>query len=173
MFCRHGRFLCGRTEDRDNVPGPSTAGVDGECTPVADASRDRVRRGIVKRAAGVALAAACSSSAARAAPVIRSVTIPSYYPDEIRIDAVDPAAAGKGLVDETLHAYVGAVPNFAGPVPGHVKSVKSLGSFLVLSFNPASARFASADDRCAAARGILAALARGKSSRLRFPSRIP
>ena len=34
---------------------------------------------------------------------------PSYYPDEIRIDAVDPAAAGKGLVDETLHAYVGAV----------------------------------------------------------------
>ena len=40
---------------------------------------------------------------------------PSYYPDEIRIDAVDPAAAGKGLVDETLHAYVGAVPSFAGP----------------------------------------------------------
>ena len=49
------------------------------------------------------------------APVTRSATIPPYYPDEIRIDVVDPAAAAKGLSDETLHAYVGAAPNFAGP----------------------------------------------------------
>ena len=83
---------------------------------------------------------------------------PSYYPDEIRIEAVDPAAAGKGLGEETVHAYVDAVPSFAGPIPEHVKPVKSLGSFLVLSFNTASARFASADARCLAARSILAAL---------------
>jgi hypothetical protein len=89
---------------------------------------------------------------------------PSYYPDEVRIDAVDPATAGKGLVDETLHAYVGAMPIFAGPVPAHVKSVRSLGSFLVLSFNATSAPFASADSRCAAARGILAALSEEKAA---------
>ena len=89
---------------------------------------------------------------------------PSFYPDEIRIDAVDPMTAGKGLVDETLHAYVSAAPIFAGPVPGHVKSVKSLGSFLVLSFDTASARFASADSRCAAVRGILAALSEEKTA---------
>ncbi len=89
---------------------------------------------------------------------------PSYYPDEIRIDVVDPATAGKGLVDETLHAYVSAAPIFAGPVPGHVKSVRSLGSFLVLSFNATSAPFASAAGRCAAAREILAALSEEKAA---------
>jgi len=89
---------------------------------------------------------------------------PSYYPDEIRIDAVDPATAGKGLIDETLHAYVSAVPIFAGSVPKHVKSVRSLGSFLVLSFNTAAAPFASDASRCAAARGILAALSEEKAA---------
>lgn len=83
---------------------------------------------------------------------------PSYYPDEIRIDAIDAAAAAAGLGDGTLHAYVGAAPAVAAPVPGHVAPVTSLGSFLVLAFDTASARFAAADARCAAARGILAAL---------------
>ena len=83
---------------------------------------------------------------------------PSYYPDEIRIDVVDPKAAGAGLADATLHAYVGAVPSFAEAVPEHVKSAKSLGSILLLSFNAGSTRFTSADDRCAAARGLLTAM---------------
>jgi hypothetical protein len=84
---------------------------------------------------------------------------PSYYPDEIRIDALDPRAAAKGLVEETLHAYVGATPHFDGPLPAHVKAVESLGSLLILSFNSASPRFASRVNRCAAARDMLAALA--------------
>jgi hypothetical protein len=66
---------------------------------------------------------------------------PSYYPDEIRIDVVGPEAAAKGLADATVHAYVGAAPKFSGPVPARVKSVKSLGSLLVLSFDAASTRF--------------------------------
>jgi hypothetical protein len=44
---------------------------------------------------------------------------PSYYPDEMRIDAIDPAAAAKSLGDGTLHAYVGAAPAFEGYVPDH------------------------------------------------------
>jgi hypothetical protein len=83
---------------------------------------------------------------------------PSYYPHEILIEAIEPTAAAKGLSDETLHAYVGAVPAFVGPAPKHVESVRSLGSILVLSFKTASPRFASADARCTAARGIMAAL---------------
>jgi len=94
---------------------------------------------------------------------------PSYYPDEIRIDVVDPEVAADSLADATLHAYVGAVPKFAGPVPRPVKSLKSLGSVLVLSFKndplaTANRRFASADERCAAARGVLTALREEKSA---------
>jgi hypothetical protein len=88
---------------------------------------------------------------------------PSYYPDEIRIDVVTPEAAASGLGDATLHAYIGAVPTFTRPVPGEVKSAKSLGAFLVLSLDAKSRRFASAQKRCAAARGIAAALGDGKA----------
>ena len=83
---------------------------------------------------------------------------PSYYPDEIRIDVVDPAAAAKGLADQTLHAYVGATPAFSEPPPKHVKSATALGSFLVVSVNGAAKRFATAESRCAATRGLLATL---------------
>jgi hypothetical protein len=93
---------------------------------------------------------------------------PSYYPDEIRIDTIDPAAAAAGLADQTLHAYVGAAPRLAQPVPGHIKSVTSLGSLLVLSMDAASKRFASAEDRCTAARGILATFAEAKAGGLVF-----
>jgi hypothetical protein len=128
------------------------------------AFRDPVRRAIIRRAAGAALAFGLIVAGGQGGAGHSVGHYPSYYPDEIRIYTVDPAAAGRGLVDETLHAYVSAVPNFAGPVPGHVKSVTSLGSFLVLSFNAASARFASADERCAAARGILATLSEEKAA---------
>jgi len=89
---------------------------------------------------------------------------PSYYPDEIRIDAVDPATGAKRLSDRTLHAYIGDTPAFAGPVPAHVKPVTSLGSFLVLTFNPSSMAAASAESRCAAARTILATLREEKAA---------
>ena len=88
---------------------------------------------------------------------------PSYYPDEIRIDVIEPEAAAAGLADKTLHAYLGATPKLAEPVPDHVKSAKSLGAFLVLSFDPASKRFASAGERCSAARGLMAELSTAKA----------
>ena len=42
--------------------------------------------------------------------------------------------------------------------------MKSLGSFLVLSFNTASAHYASAAARCAAADGVLADLSKKKAA---------
>jgi hypothetical protein len=83
---------------------------------------------------------------------------PSYYPDEIRIEVLAPAAAARDLGAGTLHAYVGAAPEFEGPIPDHVTPVTSLGAFLVLAFDGTAPAFASPESRCAAARGMLAAL---------------
>lgn len=112
----------------------------------------------VRRLTGIALAVALVSAGGHSGAGHSVGHYPSYYPDEIRIEVVDPAAAAKGLVDETLHAYVGAVPTFTGPLPGHVKSATALGTYLVININAASPRFPTAASRCAAARGVLAAL---------------
>ena len=112
--------------------------------------------GIVQRAAIALVLCAGGSAAALAGHSLGHY--PSYYPDEIRIDILDPAAAARSLGDGTLHAYVGEAPAFKGPVPDHVRPVTSLGSFLVLAFNGAAPAFASPESRCAVARGILAAL---------------
>lgn len=135
------------------------AGAPGRC-----ACRDFSRRRLAKRVAGLVLAGALLAAGGQGGAGHQVGHYPSYYPDEIRIDVIDPAAAAKALSDETLHAYVGIAPNFAGPVPEHVKPVKSLGSFLVLSFNATSKRYASAEARCAAARGILADLSKRESN---------
>ncbi len=126
--------------------------------------RDSIWHGRVKRAAALAIAAGLFIAGGQSGAGHSVGHYPSYFPDEIRIDVVDPTAAAKGLVDQTLHAYVGATPAIVGPVPGHVKSVTSLGSFLVLSFDTTSARFASAEARCAAARSVLAALREEKAA---------
>jgi hypothetical protein len=73
---------------------------------------------------------------------------PGYYPQEIRIEAVSPAAAGPLLRNGTLHAYVGGDPFAGGRLPAHVASVDSLGGYLVARFTPA---VAGAEARCAAA----------------------
>ncbi|MFQ5897789.1 MAG: hypothetical protein ACE5JN_06025 [Candidatus Methylomirabilia bacterium] len=86
------------------------------------------------------------------------VDIPSFYPQEITIETLDPASAAAQFEKNTLHVYLGSRPRFAGSVPGHLKSVESLDAFLVLTFNPASEAFKQAESRCGAARGILAAL---------------
>lgn len=88
---------------------------------------------------------------------------PSYYPDEIVVDTVAPAAAGKELADETLQAYVGAAPVFADGIPGHVKTITSLAAVLVLGLDPALPAYATRERRCAAARSIMAALAEAKT----------
>ncbi|MFQ5763636.1 MAG: hypothetical protein ACE5GT_01795 [Rhodospirillales bacterium] len=115
----------------------------------------------MNRIAGAAFALALLVAGVEGSPAVAGHGIshyPSYYPDEIHIDTMDPAAAALGLERKTLHAYVGGTPAFDGRVPAHVKSLRSLGSFLVLSFDPASKAFASAERRCAAQRGIRARL---------------
>jgi hypothetical protein len=73
---------------------------------------------------------------------------PGYYPQEIRIEALSPAAAVPLLRNGTLHAFVGGDPFAGARLPAHVTSVDSLGGYLVARFNPA---LADAPARCAAA----------------------
>ncbi len=115
----------------------------------------------MNRIASAALVLALAADGLAGSPAVAGHGVshyPSYFPDEIRIEAMDPATAALGLERKTLHAYIGGTPAFAGRVPAHVKPLRSLGSFLVLAFDPASKAFASAERRCAAAHGFRARL---------------
>ena len=119
--------------------------------------------GAIRRAAGVALAVCLLIIGGRGGAGHSVGHFPSYYPDEIRINVVSPEAAGAGLADATLHAYIGAAPKFGVPAPEHVKSVKSLGWLVILSLASNSAISNGTDDRCAATRGLLSALREEKT----------
>jgi hypothetical protein len=83
---------------------------------------------------------------------------PSYYPQEIRIESIEPAIAATLLQKSALHAYVGADPFPSGPIPANVSAAASLGSYLVVTFNPASAALPDRERRCAAASQLRRAL---------------
>ena len=50
---------------------------------------------------------------------------PGYYPQEIRIDAVAPGAAGALLAKSALHAYVGGDPFAGRKVPANIGTSSS------------------------------------------------
>ena len=83
---------------------------------------------------------------------------PSFYPQEIRLEVVDPATAARRLQAHSLHAYLGGMPDFAGQVPAHVSAVSSLGSYLVLTFDGEAARLWPRAQRCSAAQAMLTTL---------------
>jgi len=90
---------------------------------------------------------------------------PSFYPQEIRIEALDPAAARAGWSKARVHVYVGDDPFSGSPTPADAAAVLRLHSFLVLTFDGASGRQGSGSagerNRCADAGRIVAALAPG------------
>jgi hypothetical protein len=63
---------------------------------------------------------------------------PSYYPQEIQIEQVDPQSAARLLTDAKIHAYIGKEPIFATAIPESIRYEESLGSILVLTVNPSS-----------------------------------
>src|SRR5262249_33983134 len=68
---------------------------------------------------------------------------PGYYPQEIRIERVAPAAAATLLRKGELHAYVGADPFPDRREPADVRGVGSFGGYVVITFNPAAPAFSS------------------------------
>ncbi len=82
---------------------------------------------------------------------------PSFYPQEVKIETVEPAEAARRLQASALHAYVGADPFAGGPVPKDVTPVESLASYIVVTVDPSAVKDRA--ERCAIADKILAGLA--------------
>ena len=98
---------------------------------------------------------------------------PSFYPQEIRIEALDPAAAAAGWPKARVHAYVGADLFGNASMPADSTAVASLHSYLVLTFDSTSGRYAArsgdVQSRCAAAGRTLRALAPGSTDFVPYP----
>ena len=80
---------------------------------------------------------------------------PSFYPQEITLTVVAPAAAPRLLGKNALHAYVGPLDS---ATPAHTAWIESLRSVVLLTFNPRSPAWADSGQRCAAAARLLPAL---------------
>jgi hypothetical protein len=100
-------------------------------------------------------AAAVIASVARAGHELP--VYPSYYPHEIAIETMTPERAADLLRENKLHAYLGPHPPFPGGMPASIRTVESLGSFIVVRLNPASAAARDASSACA----MIAAVVRG------------
>ena len=92
---------------------------------------------------------------------------PSFYPQEIRIETLDPAAAAASWATDRVHAFVGGDPFAGRAVAANAVPVESLHSYLVLTFDAASGPYAvehgSATARCTAAGRFVQTLAPGGS----------
>jgi hypothetical protein len=62
---------------------------------------------------------------------------PSFYPHQIDLRTLAPEQAPAALRDAKIHAYVGAL-RFPAPLPDAIRTVESLGSFVVVRVNPLS-----------------------------------
>ncbi len=84
---------------------------------------------------------------------------PSFYPQEIRIEAVDPHLAATRLSEASLHAYIGSEPLFQEKKPKDIQFVESLGSYLLVTINSESQKV-SEENRCTVGRNVVASLAK-------------
>jgi hypothetical protein len=87
---------------------------------------------------------------------------PSYYPQEIRIESVDPVSAAGLLREAKIHAYVGDEAVFEKEIPKSIDYVESLGSYIVLSLNPTSPLTEDEKSACTITRTIVSGLAEAK-----------
>jgi len=84
---------------------------------------------------------------------------PSYYPHEIAIETMTPERAADLLRENKLHAYLGPRPLFPGDTPASIRAVESLGSFIIVRLNPASAAARDGSSACAMTETILRGMA--------------
>src|SRR5262249_19249476 len=154
--------LRGRSR-RDRVPGHAATGAhrrggDARAARVIAVSEDlQSGRDGRPRAAALLVAAAVLVTAARAGHELP--VYPSYYPQEIAIEPMPPERAADLLRANKLHAYLGPPP-FSGDLPAPIRTVESLGSFILVRLNPASAAARDAASACATIASILRGMAR-------------
>ncbi|MEH2506541.1 hypothetical protein V1290_005352 [Bradyrhizobium sp. AZCC 1578] len=99
-----------------------------------------VRRHLMQSGTLAAMLLCATVSAAQAGHEVPYY--PSFYPQEIRIEPLDPGAAAREFSNakDPLHAYLGTIPQFSGEMPSHLKSVVSLRSFITVKVNPERAQ---------------------------------
>jgi hypothetical protein len=87
---------------------------------------------------------------------------PSFYPQEITVEALDGRAAAKRLAQGTLHGYAaGALA--AGVDAGKIGTVTSLRGYVVVTFDARAPGLEERSTRCAAARGLKEAIGEGST----------
>ena len=79
---------------------------------------------------------------------------PSYYPHEIRIDAISPERAAGLLLESKIQAFVGRDLHFTGAPPDAIRAVESLGSFVIVRVNAESSLAKDNASACAIARTV-------------------
>ena len=118
----------------------------------------------------LASAIACASEIAQADH--EAAFYPSFYPQEIRIEAIDRAAASAGWPKARVHAYVGE-NLFDGFTPAaDAAPIESLGALVTLTFDASPGRMPAARDaaaRCAAARRVVRSLPAGAGTFVGYP----
>ena len=170
-----GDLAAGHLIERETPAVPAARGHgcasrDGRPVP----QQDGLGNGASRRV-GWGVAACCAalgpSPAARAGHEISYY--PSFYPQEIRIEALTPAAAAKEFANTTdpLHAYIGAAPQFAGKAPSFLKSAASLDCFHRRQVQ--SEGGAPAEPRCAVRGGRGCLRTAGDRARGRRRARLP
>src|SRR5262249_10899132 len=89
---------------------------------------------------------------------------PSYYPHEIAIEPMPPERAPRLLRDAKTQAFVGAQASFGDDRPASIRTVESLGDFVVVRANRASPAMAEQAAACA----VTAAVARDLDGKAGF-----
>ena len=92
---------------------------------------------------------------------------PSFYPQEITVKTLDPAAAATRLARNEIHAYVGGDPFAGGAAPSSVSYVTSLQGYVVAEFN--GQVFPGAASRCAAAARLRRTLPPTRATWVAYP----
>ncbi len=84
---------------------------------------------------------------------------PSYYPQEIRLQTVDPVAAPALLQQAAIHAFIGPDLFPHRPIPSNLGVAESLGAYVVLTVNTAQERYQTPERRCALVKRVMDMLA--------------
>ncbi len=114
-----------------------------------------MRAGFILGAVGAGLALVGVARAGHEFPFY-----PSFYPQEITVEALDAKAAAQRLAKGTLHAYAGN-EIAAQAERAKIGSVTALGGYVVATFDRRVPALADRSARCAAARGLKDALGEG------------
>jgi len=117
------------------------------------------RKPTIKAVAGIVAVAGTMTAVAVAVRAGHEMPVyPSYYPQEIRVETMAPAAAAEALAKTRIQAYVGAMPP-PGADAKSVRAVDTLGAYLVVRVNAASPLATDKDARCALATRVIGGLA--------------